>query len=881
MATDSLPTKLTTKMGVEEVGATQFTPEVIQGLKDEFDEVMIMLDKCGDPLNEFKAEYAKLFKAFAKSNESNERLMARVLQIAKETREEESNVAQLDHETKDAQNRQAELQKEIQQILTNTEQCSKETTDLDNALKAQRAKLEDLKLTIDMGPGWTEEQTNELMELQKQRDSLDMALNERLTSLQGLRTDVQILHETASDLELKKLEMEKEHELLKENTALKEKERDCVEKRKVEAEERLKELKVTVEQYRKDLVTKTAAIDAGGLEVARLENELKGAKGQMEQYLKEYDSLFTRTHKLTSDLDDQVQTNTYISEELKKKEHDLELLVNEIEVTTKETSRVQKLKELVEKKLKEVSDMYEQVEKNRSQLREEIKAQEREALASKKQNDSLKKALEDLVREREVLNKAIVKTGDKTKETDAVISVYCATQKNLENEIHSYKSDAFRDRQSVEMLEEEVKKYEVEAAAASQRYFKVTEVLKLQENQIADLQKKILHAETKLKQQQNLYETVRSERNMYSKSLIESQEDITAMKRRFQILNHEIEQLKEEITSKDHQLVKEHFEQHKVEKETELLKSEWAKVKNQIQSSQQILLNQEEEVKKLSQIISEAQEEAVKQQKEYLSVISERDLLGGHLTQRNNELSAAYEKIKIQSSSLKQGELHYTAKKKVVSGLEKKLDELQRKLVHINDSSKGIEALEKEVVALENDLIQERSKVKALSDELERPLNIHRWRKLEGRDPERYALIRKINSLQKSLIEKTEQVIAIDVKIKAKEKAFEELKSELARQPGPEVAAQLEVYEKNLNEKLKLSAVMKEDLKKCQNKVDNIKKEMQRINQSMLRLKESYFKKMRKERLERELKLNTLLHEDNPYEYDNMFGQQDEPDTRG
>ena len=770
-------------MAGEELCETIFTPEMVQSLKDEYEEVVIELDKCGDPLNGFKSEYAKLFKAFAKSNENNGRLMARVLQIAKETKEEEFNVGQLEHETKDAQGRQTELQKEIKQLISSTEQCNKDSADLENSLNANRVKVEDLKLQVDLGPGWTEKQTNELLELQKKRENLDLALNERMTSLQALRTDVQILHETASDLETKKLEMQKEYETLKENTALKEKERDCVEQRKVEAEERLKELKVVVEQYRGNLVAKKSHIDEGNLEVSRLENELKGAKGKMEQYLKEYDSLFTRTHKLTGDLEDQVQANTYIREELKKKESDLELIVNEIEVTEKETSRIKKLKEHVEKRLKAELETYEEVEKKRSQLREEIKVQEREALAVKKQNDSLKKGLEDLVREREVLNKAIVKTGDKTKETTAVISVYGATQKNLENEIHSYKSDAFRDRQSVEMLEEEVNKYEAEAAAASQRYYRVTEELKLHENQIADLQKKILHGETKLKQQQNLYETVRSERNMYSKSLIESQEEITDMKRRFKILNHEIEQLKEDITSKDHQLVKEHFEQHKVEKETELLKSEWAKVKNQIQSSQQILLNQEEEVKKLSQIISEAQEEAVKQQKEYLSVISERDLLGGHLTQRNNELTAAYEKLKIQSSSLKQGEQHFVAKKKVALDLEKQLQERRAQLKQLADASKDIEALEKDVVALENDLIQERSKVKALSDELERPLNIHRWRKLEGRDPERYAQIRKINTLQRNLIEKTEQVIAIDVKIKAKQKIFDELKSELARQP--------------------------------------------------------------------------------------------------
>ena len=49
------------------------------------------------------------------------------------------------------------------------------------------------------------------------------------------------------------------------------------------------------------------------------------------------------------------------------------------------------------------------------------------------------------------------------------------------------------------------------------------EEVKIREMQIFDYKKKIAEAETKLKQQQNLYEAVRSDRNLYSKNLIESQ----------------------------------------------------------------------------------------------------------------------------------------------------------------------------------------------------------------------------------------------------------------------------------------------------------------------------------------------------------------------
>jgi hypothetical protein len=55
-------------------------------------------------------------------------------------------------------------------------------------------------------------------------------------------------------------------------------------------------------------------------------------------------------------------------------------------------------------------------------------------------------------------------------------------------------------------------------------------------------------------------------------------------------------------------------------------------------------------------------------------------------------------------------------------------------------------------------VLSERTKVKALSEELENPMNVHRWRKLEGSDPGTLEMIQKIQTLQKRLIAKTEEV---------------------------------------------------------------------------------------------------------------------------
>merc|ERR1712157_31534 len=83
--------------------------------------------------------------------------------------------------------------------------------------------------------------------------------------------------------------------------------------------------------------------------------------------------------------------------------------------------------------------------------------------------------------------------------------------------------------------------------------------------------------------------------------------------------------------------------------------------------------------------------------------------------------------------------------------------------------------LKKEVFQLQRELLQERTKVKALSEELENPMNVHRWRKLEGSDPVMYELIQKVRTLQKRLIAKTEDVVSKDFEIQERERLHKEL----------------------------------------------------------------------------------------------------------
>lgn len=142
-------------------------------------------------------------------------------------------------------------------------------------------------------------------------------------------------------------------------------------------------------------------------------------------------------------------------------------------------------------------------------------------------------------------------------------------KKEKANEISGLHKEQEQFSKKITNLEKEKEKYGIQFSQANAKYFHSLEEIKLKDNLISEFQKKNIETESKLKQQQNLYEAVRSDRNLYSKNLTETQEEIAEIKRKYRIVNHQISQLKEEIDAKEIALSKEHFEHKKKDKNIE------------------------------------------------------------------------------------------------------------------------------------------------------------------------------------------------------------------------------------------------------------------------------------------------------------------------
>ena len=222
-------------------------------------------------------------------------------------------------------------------------------------------------------------------------------------------------------------------------------------------------------------------------------------------------------------------------------------------------------------------------------------------------------------------------------------------------------------------------------------------------------------------------------------------------------------------------------------------------------------------------------------------VLNDRDILSKQLIKRNEELSALYEQIKIQHSGLAKGEANYQEKCQEIKNISSRVLDMKKELVLSKQQISCIPQMQREIFSHQRNIMKVRTRVTRLEEELKHPMNVHRYRKLQGTDTETYEMIQKIHVLQRRLIAKSEEVEEKDALIQEKERLYVELKNILARQPGAEVATQLQQYQESLKEKAKQMKTMASELQMYQAQVQQYKFEIQRIDREMHNLYNKYF----------------------------------------
>eukprot|EP00826_Nyctotherus_ovalis_P033953 TRINITY_DN2777_c0_g2_i4.p1 TRINITY_DN2777_c0_g2~~TRINITY_DN2777_c0_g2_i4.p1 ORF type:complete len:376 (-),score=171.95 TRINITY_DN2777_c0_g2_i4:821-1948(-) len=356
----------------------------------------------------------------------------------------------------------------------------------------------------------------------------------------------------------------------------------------------------------------------------------------------------------------------------------------------------------------------------------------------------------------------------------------------------------------------------------------------------------------KAKEKERLYEIVRSDRNLYSKSLIEKHDEMNELKRKFDITTQQISQLKEELEAKDKALVSKvhEFEQEKQEKDKKAI---------QVQAQEAVVEQLRKQTKekdanisKLTAMLKDGENRIKALQKSYEKAIREKDVFGTELIRRNDELTLLCEKIKILQSTLAKAEIDFKDKESELRLLKTKIVDNKGRLTVLNKRADNVKDFKKKIYVLTTELLNERMQVQALSEELENPINIHRWRRLEGTDADTYEMLQKIQALQKRLIRKTEEVVDREGRIQEKGSQIDQLQQMLARQPEFNVTESITTYQERLKERTKQLKAKAAELNMHQAQVNEFKYEIERLTSELQEVKTKYYEQKRREQMDYE-----------------------------
>jgi len=334
-----------------------------------------------------------------------------------------------------------------------------------------------------------------------------------------------------------------------------------------------------------------------------------------------------------------------------------------------------------------------------------------------------------------------------------------AEKTELEVEVAELKKEENARTRTIIDLESQRVRLSRQAAMKVNKWRETAEYVRVKDLIIVDLKKKRKETLHRLRDEQLLYDLVKNQRNKFVNNIQTSSQSIAEMKEKLKILNNEIEILRNESSSKDKMLAKTRNDCSTVKVERDNIRSMLNKSALVFREKQDMVDEQFSEVDKLSAIINSAEKDMLQLKSQYETQVELRNWTGITLIDRNDELCILYEKANIQEEVLKQGEIELNRREDEIRMLKLELKEVERSMNVTRKLLPRIPALDADITSLKSQLLETREQAERLSDALESPNNKDRWRRLEGKIPDKEELSAKVDQLEERLNDKKEQLL--------------------------------------------------------------------------------------------------------------------------
>jgi len=828
-----------------------FTNTAFDTLEKDFQRVLnsLISDKS---LDEFRSEYEKLHSALTRSHANEKKLIIKCRELNEELIANASKVGTAMKLSSEDENSIALLKNEIDKAWKMVDVAQEKEKKAKRTIQCLRAEIQNLTKLVEKGAGLNigqESTVNELLRLKEELTKEVEANNKKMEQMQ--RHEVTLREELEANLHEKQ---NYESKLSGLSAKLHKTKQDLsrYSRRSERSEKQLLEIKGHLDENKSQMGTLKLKLNDKDEEILRLNSCVKAKDANILRMGHEFDALKLQCQELLEQLELSKDEYNVLNQEKAALlatigEKDLYVKSEEAKVVhwRKQSDKASKSEAALSEKLRDS-------ELQRKKLKEILEQIKKDMLLEEKEKAADKRAVSEVSLDLKKLSSSLSLSKKKKAALSSELSSLRAAMKEVSADLTASNEQIVSLMKGNLLLEKKAEKLFLEKASSQKKGAAVSSELLALKVEQDDINGQIREERTKLCVQQQLYENIRGERNLFCQNLNEAQDEIAEMKRKFKIMTHQISQYKEETTNKDKALIKQHFEIRELTESTKSLEKQKMKKDEILQSADKLLSSQDTEIKTLRRTLAEAEATQKSQKQVFDAVVDERDILGAQLIRRNDELALLYDKIRLMESTLEKGEVEYRERVEDARNLRLQLAATKRRLSIRNTQFVNGNKLKYEVHHLQRELLQERTKVKALSEELENPINVHRWRKLSGSDPDSFEAIQKIQTLQKRLIDKTEVIVEKDLVIQEKERLYVELKNILARQPGPEVIEQLTIYQNTLKQRTRQIKSNTAEMNMLQTQLNQYKYDVQNLTNQLIAVKKKYYQQKKKEQLWKE-----------------------------
>jgi chromosome segregation ATPase len=389
-------------------------------LDHEYEEVMEEMEQ-DVRLDKFRIQFEKLHNALKDASNSNQRLQVKNREINAELVANASKVAQSVKQNQDDQVSIMQLKSELSKAWMLFDSANEKEQRLLENVQSYKVEIENLTMLCEKSKNNTNGTGEGISELSKQKQAFQKERDHLIEETQKLRVAMQDAEEQIMELEASSAEalqsnaeLRQEVQTRQNDLALQERQKDVMEKELkqtlAECEEKTGEIKTLTNQLMKTRDENTV-----------LFGQVKDLKSTGERSNKENRLLETRFNRLQGEYQAQADVADQLAADIQKKLNELKSRDDEIGKLKQEMARLKTMREAVQRKLQNSEEVRVENELKRDTLKSQLIALEKERERLLKIREQDKKHVDELARERDILNKNYLKASAATsKQLDLV-----------------------------------------------------------------------------------------------------------------------------------------------------------------------------------------------------------------------------------------------------------------------------------------------------------------------------------------------------------------------------------------------------------------------------------------------------------------------------